>query len=141
MTDQPQISADNGGRDALGRFGQGNPGRKPGSRNEVSRATIKAVTDLFSAAVMVLKSRLAENDLAAAKIVLGIVLPKDRLVEFGEDISPAAIEAALADGAITPQEAYNAAQSLEKLKAVRDFDELQRRVEEMEQALSERIRR
>lgn len=138
MTDHtPQISADNG-RDALGRFGPGNPGRKPGSRNAVSRATIKTITDLFSEAVTVLKSRLADGDLNAAKIVLNIVLPKDRPIEFGEDISPATIEAALADGSITPQEAYAAAQSLEKLQAIRDFDDLQRRVEEMEKSLAER---
>lgn len=140
MTDQPIIPVDNGGRDTLGRFasGPGNTGRPRNSRNAVSRATIKAVTDLFSEAVMVLKMRLAENDLNAAKIVLNIVLPKDRPIEFGEDISPATIEAALADGSITPQEAYAAAQSLEKLQAVRDFDDLQRRVEEMEQALADR---
>lgn len=133
----PIIPADNG-RDARGRFGPGNPGRKPGSRNAVSRATLKAVTDLFSEAVMVLRNKLAEGDLNAAKIVLNIVLPKDRPIEFGDDISPATIEAALADGSITPQEAYAAAQSLEKLQSVRDFDDLQRRVEEMEQALAER---
>lgn len=90
---------------------------------------------------MVLKNRLAENDLNAAKIVLNIVLPKDRPIEFGEDISPATIEAALADGSITPQEAYAAAQSLEKLQSVRDFDDLQRRIEELEQALADRNRR
>ena len=140
MTDQPIIPVDNGGRDTLGRFasGPGNTGRPRNSRNAVSRATIKAVTDLFSEAVMVLRTKLAEGDLNAAKIVLAIVLPKDRPIEFGEDISPATIEAALADGSITPQEAYAAAQSLEKLQAVRDFDDLQRRVEEMEQALADR---
>lgn len=139
MTDQPIIPVDNGGRDAFGRFasGPGNTGRPRNSRNTVSRATIKAVTDLFSEAVMVLRKRLSENDLNAAKIILSIVLPKDRPIEFGEDISPATIEAALADGSITPQEAYAAAQSLEKLQAVRDFDDLQRRVEEMERALAE----
>lgn len=136
MTDQPpQIAVDNG-RDVLGRFGPGNPGRKPGSRNAVSRATIKAVTDLANEAVIVLKNKLAENDLNAAKIVLAIVLPKDRPIEFGEEISPTTIEAALAEGSITPQEAYAAAQSLEKLQAVRDFDDLQRRIEEMEKALA-----
>jgi hypothetical protein len=142
MTDQPIIPVDNGGRDNLGRFagGPGNTGRPRNSRNAVSRATIKAVTDLFSEAVMVLKNRLAENDLNAAKIVLNIVLPKDRPIEFGEDISPATIEAALADGSITPQEAYAAAQSLEKLQQVRDWDDLQRRVQELEQALAERRR-
>lgn len=137
MNGSPIISADSG-RDALGRFGPGNPGRKPGSRNAVSRATLKAVTDLFSEAVMVLRNRLAEGDLNAAKIVLNIVLPKDRPIEFGDDVSPATIEAAMADGSITPQEAYAAAQSLEKLQAVRDFDDLQRRVDELEQALAER---
>lgn len=137
--DQPINPVINGGRDTLGRFasGPGNTGRPRNSRNAVSRATIKAVTDLFSEAVMVLKTRLAEKDLAAAKIVLSIVLPKDRPIEFGEDISPATIEAALADGSITPQEAYVAAQSLEKLQSVRDFDDLQRRVEELEQTLAE----
>ena len=140
MTDQPITPVDNGARDTLGRFasGPGNTGRPRNSRNAVSRTTIKAVTDLFSEAVMVLKNRLAENDLNAAKIVLNIVLPKDRPIEFGEDISPATIEAALADGSITPQEAYAAAQSLEKLQSVRDFEDLQRRVEELEQALAER---
>ncbi len=95
MTDQPIIPVDNGGRDTLGRFasGPGNTGRPRNSRNAVSRATIKAVTDLFSEAVMVLRTKLAEGDLNAAKIVLAIVLPKDRPIEFGEDISPATIEA------------------------------------------------
>lgn len=132
----PMISADNG-RDALGRFGPNNPGRKPGSRNAVSRRTIAKVTDLFDDAVMVLRRKLAEGDLNAAKIVLNIVLPKDRPIEFGDDISPATIEAALADGSITPQEAYAAAQSLEKLQTVRDFDDLQRRLDELETAVAE----
>lgn len=138
MTGQPITPVDNGARDTLGRFasGPGNTGRPRNSRNAVSRATIKAVTDLFSEAVMVLKNRLAENDLNAAKIVLSIVLPKDRPIEFGEDISPATIEAALADGSITPQEAYAAAQSLEKLQSVRDVADLLLRVEELEAALA-----
>lgn len=128
-------------RNTLGQFAPGNGGRPVGSRNKVSRATLKAVTDLFSEAVMVLRNRLADNDLRAAEIVLAHVLPSKahgRTIEFGEDVSPATIEAALADGTITPAEAQTAASALEKLQSVRDFDDLHRRIEELEQALAER---
>lgn len=127
------------GRDTTGRFAPGNGGRPLGSRNKVSRATLKAVTDLFSEAVMVLKYRLAENDLRAAELVLAHVLPskgQGRTIEFGDDVSPATIEAALADGSITPQEAQTAAAALEKLQQVRDLGDLSARVAELEAVLA-----
>ena len=124
------------GRDALGRFGQGNGGRPPGSRNKASRAALEAVTELFGEAVAVLKVRLSEHDLRAASIVLGVVLPKDRPIEFGQDVSPATVEAALADGAITPSEAQVVAAALEKLQQVRDLGDLAARVSELEVALA-----
>ncbi|MDX3908756.1 MAG: hypothetical protein QHC67_02950 [Sphingobium sp.] len=129
------------GRNNLGQFAPGNGGRQPGARNRVSRTSLKAVTDLFNEAVAVLRARLADNDLRAAEIVLAHVLPAKahgRTIEFGDDVSAATIEAAMIEGAITPAEAQIAASALEKLKSVRDFDEIERRIEELEEALAER---
>jgi hypothetical protein len=119
-------------RNTLGQFAHGNGGRPAGARNKVSRENLKAVTDLFSEAVMVLKIRLGENDLRAAEIVLAHILPSKahgRTIEFGDDVSPSTIEAAMADGSITPAEAQTAAAALEKLQTVRDVDDLKLRIE------------
>lgn len=140
MTDQPLNGASfSVQRGPDGKFLPGSGGRPIGARNKTSKAAVKAVTDMFSEAVAVLRKRLSENDLAAAKIVLDVVLPKgNRVIEFGEDISPATIEAALADGAITPAEAQTAAAALEKLQNVRDVADLVMRVEELEAVLASR---
>lgn len=121
-----------------GKFLPGSGGRPPGTRNRASKARLTAVTDLFSESVAVLKKRLSEGDLTAARIVLDVCLPKNRAVEFGDDVSPATIEAALADGTITPNEALTAAQALEKIANVRDVADLVARVEELEAVLSAR---
>lgn len=137
MIEEPYSSVNLAERDQLGRFTPGNGGRPLGARNKTSRAAIMAVTALFDDALNVLRTRLSAGDLAAAKIVLESVLPKNgRAIDFGCDVSPNSIEAALASGAITPAEAQTAANALEKLAGVRDLADLAKRVEELEAALA-----
>ncbi|WP_439567750.1 hypothetical protein [Sphingopyxis sp.] len=124
-------------RDAGGRFGPGNPGRTPGSKNRVRRERLAAVQELFPRAIEVLTERLDAGDIGAAKMVLDACLPaRGRTVDFDGDVSPEAIESALADGAITPTEAAQVASALKSVREVSDLEALTKRLEAIESALS-----
>lgn len=61
MTDTSANPPTSTGRQANGRFGPGNPGRRPGSRNRMSHATMMAILDDFDqhkrALLQVLRTR------------------------------------------------------------------------------------
>lgn len=124
-------------REAGGRFGPGNPGRPRGSKNRVRRERLAAVQELFPRAIEVLTERLDAGDIGAAKMVLDACLPaRGRTVDFDGDVSPEAIESALADGAITPTEAAQVAAALKSVREVADLEALTKRLEAIESALA-----
>ena len=121
-------------RDHRGRFGPGNPGRKPGSRNRNALGTLSALGELSSKAIAVLSRKLDSGDLRAAAIVLKHVLPEGRPIELPSS-DPNAWADAMAEGLISPEEASKAATALGKLKDVAEISDLRCRLDELEALL------
>lgn len=132
MPDNLPISTD---RDALGRFGPGNGGRMPGSRNKVSSAAMQAIKDMSSEALSALRARIQAGDMQAIAFCLDRILPKGRTVElFSTD--PLAISDAVANGDLTTAEAKDLAAALAKLRDLAELDDLKTRIDELERAVA-----
>ena len=127
-------------RDQLGRFGPGNPGRTPGSKNAVSRAALTAVQNLSSLAVMKLRERIDAGDMQAIRLCLEFTLPRGGRTIDLDTANPMAWADAMAEGEISPTEAATAAQALVRLSEVAEIEELRRRIDELETALPARQR-
>lgn len=128
------------GRDALGRFGPGNPGKPVGARskNQVSRAALTAVQGLSSLAILKLRERIDAGDMQAIRLCLEFTLPRNgRAIEL-DSADPSAWADALAHGEISPDEAARAAQALAKLSDVAEMEDLRKRLDELETALADR---
>ncbi|WP_198354289.1 hypothetical protein [Sphingomonas sp. MA1305] len=128
----PRTSTDS--RDALGRFGPGNPGRRVGSKNKLSRDTLHAVQNLAGEAVHALRLRIAAGDMTAIAYALDRILPRGRPVEL-DSADPLAVADSLASGEITSGEAKDIATALAKLRDVAEIDDLRARLDELEQAV------
>lgn len=114
-----------------GRFGAGNPGRPPGSRNKVSSATIASIKDMAPEALKVLKDNLSKSDTRAAIFVLEKVLPASRTVELeGADVG--SIINSLTSGEISPDEGKIIAQSIARLREIDELDRVKDRLAEIE---------
>lgn len=143
MSNTPPLnSADqrSSARDQLGRFGAGNPGRTPGSKNVVSRAALTAVQNLSSLAVMKLRERIDAGDMPAIRLCLEFTLPRGGRTIDLDTANPMAWADAMAEGEISPTEAATAAQALVRLSEVAEIEELRRRIDELESALPARQR-
>lgn len=135
---QPQIPVDqrNDGRDAFGRFAQGNLGRKPGSKNVVSRNALIAVQNLSSLAVMRLRERIDAGDMSAIRLCLEYTLPRGGRTIDLDTANPNAWADALAEGEISPTEAATAAQALVKLSEVAEIEDIRKRLDELEASIA-----
>lgn len=128
------------GRDAMGRFGAGNPGRPRGSKNQVSRTALAAVQNLSNLAILKLRERIEGGDMAAIRLTLEYTLPRaGRTIDL-ETTDPLAVADALAMGDITPDEADKIASAYGKLQSIHEIEDLRKRVDEMETAIAERRR-
>ena len=99
------------GRDPKGRFGPGNPGRRPGSRNRVNRALDKLFSGSATRVAEATIRAAEEGDTTAMRLVLerAFPAPKDRHLQPIElPDSPAeaaaAIVRAVAGGDLTPSD-------------------------------------
>jgi hypothetical protein len=135
----PIIPADqrSAARDQLGRFGAGNPGRKPGSKNAVSRNALAAVQSLSSLAILKLRERIEAGDMQAIRLCMEFTLPRGGRTIDLDTANPMAWADAMAEGEISPAEAATAAQALVKLSEVAEIEDLKKRLDEMETALTE----
>lgn len=126
------LSADNG-RDQRGRFaaGRGNIGRPVGAKNKVSRDLLAQIKAMGPAAVVKLWEALQNNERWAVEIILSHTLPADRTLEF-EGVTPTDVEAALAAGDISPNEAKAIATTIEKLRTIEDLDQIRAKLIELE---------
>jgi hypothetical protein len=119
-------------RDEHGRWLPGNGGRKRGSKNKTSLATLKAVQDLSSEAVAQLKERLRAGDMGAIKLILSYTLPNGgRVIEL-DSTDPHAISDAAMMGEISPDEAARLAQAVKTSGDAAELRELKQQVDELE---------
>ena len=135
MTEQT-ATPNNGNRAANGQFLKGFGGRKPGSKNKTSKATLQAVQALSSEAVAKLGERMRDGDMNAIKLILEYTLPKGgRTIELDSN-DPNAISDAAMMGEISPDEAARLAQSVKTAGDAAELRELKRQVEELELLVS-----
>jgi hypothetical protein len=130
-------------RRARGRpFAQGNPGRKPGSKNKttlIGHALLKdAEEDLLRKAIEMAKA----GDGPMLKFLLDRILPKERCIELppmDHDCAPVerceAIIEAVSAGRITPSEAASLVSMAESHARIIDLTEVDERLEAIEKKL------
>src|SRR3546814_1156525 len=100
-----------------GKFAPGNPGKPRGAKSRVTRQRYRDVEALWPAALDALRERLAANDIQAVALVVKVLMPtRGLLFEFGEEITPESIKAALSDGELSASEAAQYAATLRALK-------------------------
>lgn len=101
MTDnQPHLT----GRDIVGRFAAGNPGRPLGAKAKVSREVLEQIKLMKDGAMQKLWEAVNMRERWAIEFVLSKVLPANRTIEF-EGLESEDIKAALMSGDISPDEA------------------------------------
>lgn len=112
--------------------GPGNPGRRRGSKNAISRNTLTSVQALASEAVAKLAERMRAGDMMAIRMILEATLPKGGRTIDLESNDPNAISDAAMMGEISPDEAARLAQAVKTSGDAAELNELKRQVEELE---------
>ncbi|TPG38653.1 hypothetical protein EAH79_16205 [Sphingomonas koreensis] len=123
------------GRDPLGRFTAGNPGKPKGATHKMNAAVLAALGDLTSNAMRVLKDQLALGNLKAATYILDRYLPSERVVAL-ESVHPDSIADALAHGEATPSEAAKMAATFKTVADASEVKELRARLDEIESLIA-----
>ena len=103
------------GRDTLGRFSIGNPGRPHGSKGKISRVALERIKLMNEGAIQKLWEAVNKGERWAIELVLSKVLPASRTIEF-EGVTSADIITALVSGDITPDEAKSISSALKNIK-------------------------
>ncbi len=129
MTETVRANTD-AGRDALGRFGPGNPGKPKGATHRLNRDTLAGIGELVPTAMTVLRQQLAENNWRAAAFVLTRYLPDSRVIQL-DCMDPTTIADAAADG-LTPGEMSKVIQSLKTLREAEDLADIRSKMDELE---------
>jgi len=134
-TDSVEVRRSTADRGPKGRWAEGNPGRKPGSKNKISNDALAAVRSMKDDAIEQLRLRLQRGEWDAITFILERILPKGRSVEL-DDTSPATIATALAEGHLTPDETRSIAAALKSLQDVTELAEIRAKLDELEKLLS-----
>jgi hypothetical protein len=139
-----KIRLETEGRDEKGRFGAGNPGRPPGSKNRttaVAQALLaEEETELLRKGIELAKA----GDVQMLKFLLDRILPKERLIQI--DIPQldvvekavdgmAAINSGIAEGRITPSEGAALSSMIASYARTIEVRQLSNRVEAIEHSL------
>lgn len=95
MDDDPENTAESGGRDAKGRFGPGNPGKPKGSRHKLGEAFIAALHDDFEANGVSTIQRVREERPQDYVKVVASLLPKEFKIETVSDLTDEQLDARL----------------------------------------------
>lgn len=149
MTDEPSKNGDQtAGKGPDGKFRQGNRlgrGRREGSRNRATLALEALIEGKGEAVINALVKAALDGDVSAGRALLDRLVPprRDRPVRF--TLPPltsaadgpralAAITAAVAAGALTPNEAADLAGLVEKFTRAIEVSELEARLRALEQA-------
>ena len=127
------------GRDTLGRFAAGNPGKPRGATHKLNREALNGIGELLPSALAVLREQLAASNFRAAAFVLQRYLPDTRVVEIGSMDSNAIADAA-AEG-LTPAELAKLVASLKLLREAEDLADIRRAMDDLEAlVLNTRVR-
>lgn len=119
-------------RNLDGTFARG-PGRKPGSKNRVSREAIEKIKSLGPQAFEQLEFNLSRGDMRAVEFILNRILPVGRIIEL--DATPDGIRDHLAAGDLSEAEMRAAASVIEKLHRLGRLEELERKFSALEELL------
>lgn len=103
------------GRDELGRFAAGNPGRPYGSKGKTSRDTLERIKLMNEGAIQKLWEAVNNGERWAIELVLSKVLPASRTIEF-EGLTSKDVLTALVSGDISPDEAKTISATLNNIK-------------------------
>jgi len=125
------------GRDALGRFAKGNPGRPLGAKNKTPRAVLNQIHAMDNMALQMLWQAVNSREKWAIEYVLSRILPANRTIEF-EGISAEDIIVALTAGDISPDEGKSLAGTLRNLRELENMDEIVNRLDSLELLLRNR---
>lgn len=138
MNDQPDIHRISTGYNdpVTGRFLDKNPGRPLGSKNKAKKELSAALQDRAGNALAALDDLIAKSHPQAVLFTLEKGLPAHRTVQL-HGLTPADIEAAVCEGAISPAEGKILAQTVVALKTVQDIESLSKRLESLETLLRE----
>ncbi|WP_187336463.1 hypothetical protein [Novosphingopyxis iocasae] len=134
MAVEPTIATEWGPkRDDAGRFLPGQGGRKRGTKNKTSAATLAAVQEMASLTVLKLKEQVNSGNMRAIELVLTYVLPKGgRCIDLDGTADPHEIIEAMTNGEISPDEFARIAQGWKTAIDAADLSEIKRQVEELE---------
>lgn len=137
------MDAENGGNSTAewkdpktGHWLPGNPGRPLGSKNRSKKALSEALQDRQETALAALDDLLSKADPRATIFALEKGLPAQRSIRL-HGLTPADIEAAVCEGAISPAEAKTLAQTVVALKTAHDVDRLAERLQALEALLKD----
>ncbi len=139
------------GRDMLGRFAPGNPGRPRGSRHKATIAIEALLEGQAEALTQKLIAAALDGDTSALRLCLDRIVParKDTPVSFevpemrtAADASVAlgAVLKAVAAGELTPGEGAQIADLIEKFRRTLETEDLEARLASMEDALGRKRR-
>jgi hypothetical protein len=117
------------GRDALGRFAAGNPGKPRGATHRINRDALQGIGDLVPSALTVLRDQLSAGNFRAAAFVLQRYLPDARVIEMSMDSD--ALADAAADG-LTPAEMSKLVASLKALRETEDLASIRSAMDDLE---------
>lgn len=131
----------NSGRQSNGQFTNSplNRGKPPGARHrkaEMAKSMLEAVQASGSEAVRQLRLKLTDGDWVAIKYVLDYSLPRNgRTIELGSS-DPNALLDAIAEGAVSPDEAARLSQAIKTTIEAAEIKDLTHKVEELELLVS-----
>lgn len=117
-------------RDALGRFGPGNPGKPRGATHKINRDALHGIGELVPSALTVLREQLAAGNFRAAAFVLQRYLPDARVIEMGS-MDSETLNDACSDG-LTPSEMSKLVASLKALRETEDLASIRSAMDELE---------
>ena len=118
------------GRDALGRFGPGNPGKPKGATHRLNQAALRSTGELLPKAFDVLRDQLEAGNLRAAMFCLQRYLPDSRVIPL-DSMDPDTVADAAADG-LTPGELGKVIQSLKTLREAEDLADIRAKMDDLE---------
>jgi hypothetical protein len=128
-------------RGAGGRFGPGNPGKRPGTRNKATMAALALLEGEAEALTRRCIEMALEGDATAMRLCLDRLLPKGRPVRLHlplrtlDDLeaATAAVTAALAEGAVALDEVATLTGLVEARRRLLETTELERRLAALEE--------
>jgi hypothetical protein len=143
MTGSDGNNGETTGRDALGRFAEGNPGRPRGARHKATQAALALLDGEAEALTRQAVTMALDGDTTALRLCLERIAPPRRDAPVTFDLPPmqsaadaakaaGAVLGAVADGDLTPQEGAHIMALVETYRRTLETTELEARVAALE---------